>query len=381
MARFSKASIVEKIKQPTSTKLSFLELTAEDWLAFALSCGEKKFRGEQIQIWIKQKFISDPNSMSNLGKNLQQKLLEHFDWSLPEIVDSLASEDGSSKLLFKNAFGQKYESVILRYENRISLCVSSQVGCKLACTFCQTGKLGFFKNLTVGEILGQYFVASQIVRKLAASTENTQNRISHVVFMGMGEPLDNYTNVIKTLQMLVSKNEFGLSWRHVTISTSGIAAKIPELAKDVRVSLAVSLHAPRDELRSELMPINRKFPLEILKDSLSQYQQTTGDIITFEYILIKDKNCGIREAKELVGFLHGLKSKVNLIPFNAHPGLPHERPSAEEIRTFQKYLADRHIPAPVRYSKGLDVSAACGQLAAKTEESLTDAPLRRNVVT
>ena len=366
-------------KAKTEDRLqSFLELSGSDWVKFVEDCGEKKFRAEQIQIWIKQKFVSDPEKMSNLGKNLQTKLLESFDWALPEAVDSLQSEDGSTKLLFKNSFGQKFESVILRYENRISLCVSSQVGCKLACTFCQTGKLGFFKNLTAGEILGQYYAASKIVR--AETNENNLHRISHVVYMGMGEPLDNYPAVLTSLKMLVGKDEFGLSWRHVTISTSGIAAKIPVLAEDVRVSLAVSLHAPRDELRSELMPINRKYPLEILKDSLKQYQDKTGDIITFEYILIKDKNCGLREAKELVGFLHGMKCKVNLIPFNAHPGLPHERPSPDEIRNFQKYLTERHIPAPVRYSKGLDVSAACGQLAAKTEASLMESPKRLSVV-
>lgn len=361
-------------------KKNFLELSLPDWLEFVEECGEKKFRAEQIQIWIKQKFISSPEKMTNLSKNLQAQMLEKLDWSLPEAVDSLQSQDGSTKILFKNSFGQKYESVILRYKDRISLCVSSQVGCKLACTFCQTGKLGFFKNLTAGEILGQFFAASLIVRAQALK-DNSIARISHVVFMGMGEPLDNYAPVVRSLQMLVGKDEFALSWRHVTVSTSGIASKIPDLAEQVRVSLAVSLHAPRDELRSELMPINRKFPLEILRDSLQQYQNKTGDIITFEYILIKNKNCSAREAKELVGFLHGIKSKVNLIPFNAHPGLPHERPSPEEIRTFQKYLADRHIPAPVRYSKGLDVSAACGQLAAKTEESLTEVPKRTRVVT
>ena len=180
--------------------------------------------------------------------------------------------------------------------------------------------------------------------------------------------------------MLVSPDGFGLSARHVTVSTSGIVPKIRELAKDARCALAVSLHAARDDLRQELMPINRKWPLDELKSALLDYQRETGDKITFEYILIREKNCGLREAKDLMKFLHGFKAKVNLIPFNAHPGMPHDRPTDDEIRAFQVYLSERSIAAPVRYSKGLDVSGACGQLAAKTQDSLHMAPSRKSVV-
>jgi 23S rRNA (adenine2503-C2)-methyltransferase len=262
---------------------------------------------------------------------------------------------------------------VLRYEGRVSLCVSSQVGCKMACSFCQTGKLGFFRNLSAHEIIAQYLIAAKLVRAEG-------RRLSHVVFMGMGEPLDNYSNVIKAVQLLTSADGYGLSHKHVTISTSGIAPKIRDLATDARCTLAVSLHAAQDQLRQELMPINRKWDLSQLKDSLLYYQQTTGNKITFEYIMIKDKNCGLRDAKDLVKFLHGFRAKVNLIPFNAHPGLPHARPSDDDIRAFQVYLAERSIAAPVRYSKGLDVSGACGQLAAKTMDTLHLVPARKNVI-
>jgi len=243
----------------------------------------------------------------------------------------------------------------------------------MACSFCQTGKLGFFRNLTTHEIIAQYLIAARVVR-------SEGRRLSHVVFMGMGEPLDNYDNVTKAVQMLVSPEGFGLSARHVTISTSGVASKMEALARDTRCALAVSLHAADDELRSQLMPINKRFDLETLKRSLLQYQAATGEKITFEYIMIRDKNCAIEHAKNLIKFLHGFRAKVNLIPFNPHPGLPHQRPTDEEIRSFQKYLSDRSIAAPVRYSKGLDVSGACGQLAAKTQNQLHMAPIRKNVV-
>lgn len=351
----------------------FLDLSRSEWQAYALSAGLPKFRGEQLADWIFKHLAAAPSEMSNLSRELRQSLLEHFDWSIPEVQNSLDAPDGSTKLLLKTKNGQLIESVILRYEGRVSLCVSSQVGCRMACSFCQTGKLGFFRNLTTHEILAQYLLAARVVRAEG-------RRLSHVVFMGMGEPLDNYQNVTKAVQLLTCQDAYGLSARHVTVSTSGVTPKIESLAHDVRCSLAVSLHAAKDELRQELMPINRKWNLSSLKESLLRYQALTGGKITFEYILIRNKNCSLQHAKDLVKFLHGFRAKVNLIPFNAHPGLPHERPSDQEIREFQSYLAERSIAAPVRYSKGLEVSGACGQLAAKTHESLHTVPRRTNVI-
>jgi 23S rRNA (adenine2503-C2)-methyltransferase len=351
----------------------YLGLSREDWSSFLESQSVPKFRSNQVADWVFKHFTKSTAEMTNVSKDLRAILDSQFDWTLPEIVSALDSKDGSTKLLLKTTSGQFIESVILRYEGRVSLCVSSQVGCKMACSFCQTGKLGFFRHLTTHEIIAQYLIAARIVR-------DEGRRLSHVVFMGMGEPLDNYDNVLKSVQMLVSPDGFGLSARHVTVSTSGIVPKIRDLAKDARCALAVSLHASRDELRQEIMPINRKWDLADLKTALLEYQRETGDKITFEYIMIKDKNCGLREAKELVKFLHGFRAKVNLIPFNAHPGLPYQRPTDDEIRAFQVYLAERSIAAPVRYSKGLDVSGACGQLAAKTQDSLHLAPRRKSVI-
>jgi len=359
--------------QPETPKKHFLDLTPAHWTQLMAEWGEPAFRAKQIVEWIFSRHARTPSAMSNLSASLRQRLASDLAWDFPDIHSNLRSADDATKLLLRGRNGQLIESVIMRYEGRTSLCVSSQVGCKLACSFCQTGKLGFFRHLATHEILAQYFLASEIVQQEG-------RRISHVVFMGMGEPLDNFEHVTQAVQMLVGKDTFGLSHRHVTISTSGIVPRIKELPSMVRAALAISLHAANDELRSELMPINRKYSLDDLKEALLAYQKATGDKITIEYILIRDKNCGIKDAKELVKFLHGLRAKVNLIPFNAHPGLPYERPDADAIRKFQSYLAERSIAAPVRYSKGLDVSGACGQLAAKVVATLGASPARRNVI-
>jgi 23S rRNA (adenine2503-C2)-methyltransferase len=366
------------VSEPNTQSISatypgFLDLNRDDWTSFFKAQGVPGFRATQASDWVFKQLALSTTEMTNISKDLRATLDASFDWQLPEVVSALNSKDGSTKLLLKTKNGQYIESVILRYEGRVSLCVSSQVGCKMACSFCQTGKLGFFRNLSTHEIIAQYVIAARMVRAEG-------RRLSHVVYMGMGEPLDNYQNVVKSVNMLVSPDGFGLSARHVTVSTSGIVPKIKDLAKDARCALAVSLHAARDDLRNELMPINRKWDLADLKSALLEYQRETGDKITFEYIMIKDKNCGLREAKDLMKFLHGFKAKVNLIPFNAHPGMPHDRPTDSDIRAFQVYLAERSIAAPVRYSKGLDVSGACGQLAAKTQDSLHLAPARKNVI-
>ncbi len=373
------------VEQSTSRLLvaaalpGFLDLTPQTWRETLQSWGEPRFRAAQVLRWIFERHAVTPDEMTDLPASLRAKLAESFVWGLPQIHSQLDSVDGATKILSVSGRGQFIESVILRYEGRTSLCVSSQVGCKLACAFCQTGKLGFFRNLSRHEILAQYVHAARVVRAEG-------RRLSHVVFMGMGEPLDNYEHVTSAVRALTGIPGgdtdvcFGLSARHVTISTSGIVPKIPGLAVDVRAALAVSLHACRDELRTELMPINRKWPLAELKQALVEWQKATGDKVTIEYILIKGKNSSLREARELVNFLQGLRAKVNLIPFNAHPGLPFERPSEGEITSFQKHLADRSIPAPVRYSRGLEVSGGCGQLAAKVQESLAAAPVRKSVL-
>ncbi|MCX6129108.1 MAG: 23S rRNA (adenine(2503)-C(2))-methyltransferase RlmN [Proteobacteria bacterium] len=310
-------------------KPHFLNFSRLEYRQLFKDWGFPAFRADQVSHWIYKANVRDPEQMSNLSKDLRQKLFTELDWHMPEVVSKLDSVDGSSKLLLKSHKGHSIESVILRYDGRTSLCVSSQVGCKLACDFCQTGKLGFVRHLERGEILAQMYLANEIIRPEGL-------RITHVVFMGMGEPLDNYDQAVGAANVMMAEDGFFLSARHVTLSSSGLAPEIEKLAVDSRASLALSLHAARDDLRSSLMPINRR--------------------------------------------LHGLRTKVNLIPFNAHPGMPYDRPSDEDIRSFQKYLADRSIPAPVRYSKGLDVSAACGQLAAKFADSIHEKPARNRLL-
>jgi 23S rRNA (adenine2503-C2)-methyltransferase len=352
---------------------SFFGLNADDIRELLASWGHKPYRAKQITGWYFTKRFFSLDQMSDVPTALRTQLQTDFTWHMPEIVSSLDSPDGATKLLLKSDKNQMIETVILRYEGRTALCVSSQVGCKLSCAFCQTGKLGFFRNLSTAEIIAQFALAEQIVQKEGRS-------ITNVVFMGMGEPLDNFEAVVKAVKIMIDPEGFGLSHRKVTVSTSGLADKIRLLSEQTRVALAISLHACRDDLRNSLMPINRKFPLDDLKSAIKHYQKATDTKITFEYILIKDKNMGKQEAKELVQFAQGIPCKVNLIPFNAHPGMPFERPSQEEIDTFRNYLLERGFVTTVRYSKGGDVSGACGQLAAKSSENLEKAPQRKWVI-
>lgn len=326
------------------------------------------FSCEQISRFHKQYFCCRNFKLAEftgIVQSLVKGCVEYFDWELPRIINSIESDDGTTKLLLRTKKGNTVESVVMRYSNRTVLCLSSQVGCKLACAFCQTGKLGFMANLSTDEIIGQFAVANVLVREEG-------RRITNVVFMGMGEPLDNYQAVVKSVQILTEG--FALSRRRVTISTAGLPEKIKRLAHEVSTPLAISLHACRDDLRTELMPINKRFPLAALKDALVYYQQVTQTKITVEYLLIKDKNCGLREAQELLDFLRDLPCKINLIPFNHHPGMPYEKPTAEEIWLFQKFLLDNGALATVRYSRGSAVSAACGQLARKEIENLNAVP-------
>lgn len=356
----------------TATKIHFLNIDKTAAEGIMARLGQPRFRATQLLEWIFKHRVYHADSMKNLPPELRRQLSEDIDWSLPSIIDRLEADDSSTKLLLQSANGL-IEMVVMRYHNRTSVCVSSQVGCKFGCRFCQTGRLGFVRNLFVEEILSQIAIANSILCR-------DEKPVSHVVFMGMGEPLDNYENVVAAVKRLTAKDGFSLRWDRVTISTLGLPEKIERLAADARCALAVSLHAARDALREELMPFTSKTPLTELKKALLKFQRITDNDITFEFILIKDKNSSLREAKELVTFCHGLRVKVNLIPFNPFPELPFERPSDDEIRSFQSYLSSRSIPAPVRHSKGLDISAACGQLAAKTEQSIGEKPERRRLL-
>ncbi len=342
-----------------------LDLSVDEWKSWLCDRGLPAFSAKQVVQWIHQKGVLDPEKHSNLSKSVRETLYKEFSWEVPKINSHLISVDASEKFLLETHDGHLFEMVLMPYDNRVTLCISSQVGCRMGCTFCQTGKMGLKRNLTSGEILSQLHIAR----------ENLQDRrITNVVFMGMGEPLDNYDEVVKACRLMVDKNGWGLSMHRVTVSTSGVVPYIQKLGKELPVRLAISLHEADDNKRSQMMPVNRKYPLAELKKALLEYPAHKRYGITIEYVIIEGKNDSIEEAKKLVKYLSGLKVKVNLIPINHFPGIEMKPSTASGLRRFQKYLSDRSIPAPIRYSRGQDISGGCGQLAAKHESELAMDP-------
>ncbi|MBX9702757.1 MAG: 23S rRNA (adenine(2503)-C(2))-methyltransferase RlmN, partial [Silvanigrellaceae bacterium] len=349
---------------PKSMKYA-LDMSEKHWESWLVEYGYPKYHAPIVMNWLYIKQVQDPMLYSNVPLSLRKTLAETFHWEFPNIDTALLSQDGSEKLLLKLRDGIFSEAVIMPSENRVTLCISSQVGCAMACSFCQTGKMGLTRNLSVGEIIAQVTIAN---KKLFEKNPSHPKKVTNIVFMGMGEPLDNYENVVEACKVFLSKKFFGLSKNKVTVSTSGLIPEIARLGHEVPVSLAISLHSADDIQRSAMMPINKKYSLSALKEVLLSYPIQTRHGITFEYVMIKGVNDSLLHAKKLVKFVHGLKAKVNLIPMNPHPGTLMTSSEEESMRAFQKYLSDRSIPAPVRYSRGQDVSAACGQLAAKRKE-------------
>lgn len=350
------------VQEKTEKKRYGLDLSEHDWKTWAVEHGHAAFVSKQIREWIFSKGVTNPESFTNVSKKLRDELAASFDWNLPVVDTVLSSVDGSEKILFRVRDGLFAECVLMPSDKRVTLCISSQVGCRWGCTFCQTGRMGLTRSLSSGEIL------SQVV--LANSRLGEDRKVSNVVFMGMGEPLDNFDTVVEVCRTLTDPKLFGLSKHRVTVSTVGLVPEIERLGKEVAVSLAISLHSADNDHRASMMPVARQYPLDVLKKALLEYPIQTRHGITFEYVMIQGENDSIQHAKKLVKFLHGLKAKVNLIPMNAHPGNPMQASEEENLRNFQKYLSDRSIPAPVRYSRGQDVSAACGQLAMKRQEEL-----------
>lgn len=336
-----------------------LDLNLQDWEKWCLSKGYPLYNAKQILTWIFSNYCLEPPKFSNLSENKRSALLDDFSWEPMRIDSHLKSQDGSEKILLRTYDDLLIEMVLMPYKNRTTLCLSSQIGCKMGCTFCQTGKMGLKRNLSSGEILYQLLLAKQL-----------SPNVSNVVFMGMGEPLDNYDQVVKACKAMIEPEYFNLSYSKVTISTSGLIPQIEKLGNDLPVRLAISLHSADQTARSEMMPINKKYPLSELKEVLLKYPAPSRYGITFEYVLIDGVNDSIPDAKKLVKYLHGIKAKVNLIPINHFPGLEMKASQEEKIRAFQSYLSKRSIPAPVRYSRGLDVSGGCGQLAAKRATEL-----------
>ena len=335
------------------------------------------FRSKQIYHWIYQKYVDSFDDMKNIPKEIKEELSQNFVINPFEIVKIEVSSDGSKKYLFRCKDGYTVESVLLPMkkeqvdedgkitsETKYSICVSSQVGCKIGCAFCLTAKGGFKRDLTSGEIVAQ-------VLQIKKDNSIPQNRRVNIVYMGMGEPLDNMTNLVKAIEIFKDPDGLEIGARRQTISTSGLSSQIEKLGKmDLGVLLAISLHAVDDELREKLMPINKAYNIQSVINAVKNFPIDSRKRVMFEYLVMKGLNDDLKSAKKLVKLLHGIKAKVNLIYFNPYPNSPFKRPDEKDMINFKEYLNTHGIICTIRQSKGLDISAACGQLKEKTENDL-----------
>ncbi|WP_310233897.1 23S rRNA (adenine(2503)-C(2))-methyltransferase RlmN [Luteimonas terrae] len=334
---------------------------------FAETLGEKRFRAHQIMKWIHHRYVTDFNDMTDLGKALRAKLEAHAEVRVPQVQFEKPSIDGTHKWLLAMDGKNAIETVYIPDKSRGTLCVSSQVGCALNCQFCSTATQGFNRNLSTAEIIGQVWVAARHL----GNVPHKQRRLTNVVMMGMGEPLMNFDNVVRAMSIMRDDLGYGLANKRVTLSTAGMVPMIDKLGEVSDVSLAVSLHAANDALRTELVPLNKKYPIAELMEACARYaQRKRGDSITFEYTLMKDVNDQPQHARELARLMRDFDNrlqmkdaaKVNLIPFNPFPGTRYARPDDATIRRFQKLLNESGRIAPVRRTRGDDIDAACGQL-------------------
>jgi len=336
---------------------------------FFAGLGEKPYRARQLMKWIYRQGEADFDQMSDISKALRQRLKEIAEIKPPEIVTEQLSDDGTRKWLLRTDADQAVEMVFIPEADRGTLCISSQVGCALDCSFCATGKQGFNRNLGSAEIAGQVWLAKRLLGETALASERV---ITNVVFMGMGEPLANYRNVVPVLQLLIDELGFELSRRRVTLSTAGLVPNLEKLADDCNVALAVSLHAPNDELRDRLVPINRKHPIRELLDACWVYAKKHHNRqITFEYVMMDGVNDSPGLARELACLLRDRPAKVNLIPFNPFPGTGYRCSPAQRIDEFRQILLDGGIMTTTRRTRGQDIDAACGQLAGRVKDRTT----------
>lgn len=344
-------------------KPNLLDFNIKELQSFLKSLGEPVFRAKQILQWVHQRGVVDFEAMTNLSKALKTKLQESTVIVLPEAALVRDSEDGTCKWLFRLTDGNMIETVFIPERGRGTLCVSSQVGCALNCSFCSTGKEGFNRNLTQGEIIGQVWMA---VRHLAS---RGKNEVTNVVMMGMGEPLLNYKPVLGAMELMLDDLAYGLSKYRVTLSTSGVLPAMEQLRQDSPVALAVSLHAPTNVLRDELVPINRKYPLEqLVPFCRDYYPRTTKRVVTFEYVMLAGVNDSLLQAKALVKLLAHVPCKINLIPFNPFPNTQYQRSSDAVVEQFRQQLLRSGLRAWTRKTRGDDIDGACGQLAGQIQD-------------
>jgi len=346
-----------------SDKINLLDLNRTDMEAFFLDMGEKAFRATQVIKWLHQFGVTEIAEMSNLSKALRAKLAERAEIRAPEVVIDQASADGTHKWLLRLDSGNSVETVFIPERGRGTLCVSSQVGCALECAFCSTARQGFNRNLSVAEIIGQVWVAN----KALGHDPKGERVISNVVLMGMGEPLLNFDNVVKAMDLMMDDFAYGLSKRRVTLSTSGVVPALERLKEVSDVALALSLHAPNDALRDQLVPINKKYPIAELLTACKRYigSQDSRRKVTVEYVMLDGVNDSDAHARELVKVLRGLPAKVNLIPFNPFPQSRYRRSSPARIERFRDILQHAGLITITRKTRGDDIDAACGQLVGK----------------
>jgi 23S rRNA (adenine2503-C2)-methyltransferase len=331
-------------------------------------CGEPAYRAQQLFRWIHQLGVVDFNQMTNLSKGFRQQLIAKAEIKVPEVVLRKQATDGTRKWLLKLDCGNCIETVFIPETKRGTLCISSQVGCGLNCSFCSTAKQGFNRDLSTAEIIGQLWLA---VRELAADEANS-HQVTNVVMMGMGEPLLNFDSVVAAMDVMLDDFAFGLSKRRVTLSTSGLVPKMYDLKLRSPVALAVSLHAPNDELRNTLVPVNRKYPLDMLMQVCQNYfEHEPRRKITFEYVMLDQINDKPEHAKQLAKLLKNVPAKINLIPFNPFPGAPYSCSSPVAIEDFKNYLMSQGLHTTVRKTRGDDIDAACGQLAGNFMDKTT----------
>jgi 23S rRNA (adenine2503-C2)-methyltransferase len=358
--------------------VNLLDLDAERLAAFFTEIGEKPFRARQVMRWIHQFGQSEFASMSDLSKDLRTKLDSGATVQAPSVTADSTAGDGTRKWLLSVGAANGIETVFIPETGRGTLCVSSQVGCALECAFCSTGRQGFNRNLTVGEIIGQLWWANRAL----GATPRGERTISNVVMMGMGEPLANFDNVVSAMKIMLDDNAYGLSRRRVTLSTSGMVPAMDRLAEQLPVALAVSLHAPDDELRDRLVPINRKYPLKELMAACKRYIKVAPrDFVTFEYVMLQGVNDSVDQARQLVELVKGVSCKFNLIPFNPFPDSGFERPSQQRIAAFRDVLMQSGLVTTIRKTRGDDIDGACGQLAGQVQDRTQRKSRRQTMVT
>ena len=362
---------------------NLLDFDYEHLVSYIETFGEKPYRAKQLMHWIYQENLIDFNKMTDISKVFCDVLKDKTTIEFPSVMSDAMSDDGTRKWLFDVGGNNGIETVFIPEDDRGTLCISSQVGCALECTFCSTGRQGFNRNLTTAEIIGQLWLANFYVRQQEGynALANSERIISNVVMMGMGEPLANYDNVVSAMKLMLDDRAYGLSRRRVTLSTSGLVNAMDRLKEDCPVALAVSLHASNDKLRDEIVPINKKFPIKELMAGCQRYlEKAPRDFVTFEYVMLDGINDSMEDAKALLHIVKDVPCKFNLIPFNPFPNSGYKCSSYEQIRKFKEVLMNQDYIVTVRKTRGDDIDAACGQLAGQVKDKTARSLKRINLI-